>query len=343
MSFRALVVLLVPLLCSFQAWADNIKLNPTHPEQYTVVKGDTLWDIAGKFLQHPWQWPQIWNGNPQIKNPDLIYPGDIIVLSYVDGEPRLSISRGDGTLKLQPRIRETTIKDAIKVIPIDVIAPFLTSPRVVSKQELDNAAYVLDFVGDHLIAGTGDKIYVRSITQPTSLAYTIYRPGDVYKNPDTDEILGYQAKYIADVTLQRAGDPATLLITKSKSEIRIHDRAMVNDEGQIALNYFPSPPEFTINGNIISVLNGVSQIGQLDIVVIDKGKVDGLKNGHILNIFQSGDIVIDKYSSVKNEQVVLPEELAGTLMIFRAFERVSYALVMEATGAIHVLDKVKTP
>jgi LysM domain len=343
MSFRTIIGLIVPLLFSFQTWADNIKLNPTHPEQYTVIKGDTLWDIAGKFLYHPWQWSQIWHGNPKIKNPDIIYPGDIIVLSYVDGKPRLSVSPGNGTLKLQPRIRETALKDAIKVIPIDVIAPFLTSPRVVSKRELEDAAYVLDFAGDHLIAGAGNKIYVRAITQPKGLAYTVYRPGTVYKNPDTDEILGYQAKYIADVTLQRPGDPATLLVTRSKSEILIQDKVMQNQEGQVALNYFPAPPEFAIRGNIISVLNGVSQIGRFDIVVIDKGKEDGLKNGHLLNIFQSGKIVIDKYGSIKNERVTLPEELAGTLMIFRTFPSVSYALVMEATGAIHVSDSVKTP
>ena len=343
MPFRALIGLLVPLLFSLHAWADNIQLNPGHPTRYTVVKGDTLWDISGKFLQKPWQWPQIWHNNPQIENPHLIYPGDVITLTIVDGQPRLSVSRNNGVLKLSPHIRETEHQDAIKVIPIDAIAAYLTSPKVVGKDDLDNAPYIIDFAGEYLVAAAGDRVYVRSITEPKHLAYTIYRQGETYKNPETGEILGYEAKYIADTTLQRPGDPATLLITKSKSEIRIGDRLMPNQEGQVALNYFPRAPKSMISGSIISVLNGVSQIGRHDIVIVDKGSRDGLKAGHVLDIYQRGDIVRDKYSGIVNETVTLPEELAGTLMIFRTFDRVSYALVMEATAAIHVLDKIKTP
>ncbi len=343
MPFRALIGLLVPLLFSLHAWADNIKLNSNHPDQYTVIKGDTLWDISGNFLQKPWQWPEIWHNNPQIENPNLIYPGDIITLTVVDGQPRLSVSRNSGVLKLSPHIRETEHQEAIKIIPIEAIAAYLTSPKVVGENELDNAPYVIDFAGEHLVAAAGDRVYVRSITQPKHLAYTVYRKGKVYRNPESNEILGYEAKYVADTTLQRPGDPATLLVTKSKNEIRIGDRLMHNLQGQVALNYFPRPPKATIDGSIISVLNGVSQIGLHDIVIVDKGSRDGLQAGHVLDIYQRGDIVKDKYSGLINSTVALPNELAGTLMIFRTFDRVSYALVMEATAAIHVLDKIKTP
>lgn len=371
MAFRTLVGLLATLAISLNTWAADLQINPSHPDQYTVVKGDTLWDISGKFLTHPWQWPELWQQNSQIQNPNLIYPGDTIYFSMVNGKPQLSLSRNeqpssaldnspcvlreedykngrkdfavsaDG--KVLPCIRETTIKEAIKLIPSNTIAQFLSSPRVVSQNELNLAPYVLDFAGEHLIAGSGDRLYVRSINDPQSLSYTIYRAGDAYKSPETGEILGYEATYIADTSLQQAGDPATLIITKSASEVRIGDRAMPNSENEVTLNYFPRPPENSIEGNIISVLGGVSQIGLHNVVVIDKGSQDGLLPGHELSIFQRGNSIRDPYSATQNENVKLPDEIAGTLMVFRPFERVSYALVMRATRAIHVLDKVHTP
>ncbi len=371
MAFRTLFGFMVSFFASISTWAEEIQINPSHPNQYTVVKSDTLWDISGKFLNHPWQWPELWSNNSQIKNPHLIYPGDTIYFSIVNGRPQLSLSRNDLQTqssagspcflseedvkngrtdfavsedgKLLPCIRETIIKQAIELIPTESIAQFLTSPKVVSENELNNAPYVLDIAGEHLIAGTGDRLYVRSITQPGNLSYTIYRAGDTYVSPETGEILGYEAKYIADTTLQQTGDPATLSITKSNSEIRRGDRVMPKTEEEVTLNYFPRPPEKSINGSIISVLGGVSQIGLYNVVVIDKGTKDGILAGHELAIYQNGNSINDPYSTIKNDVVKLPDEIAGTLMVFRPFERISYALVMKATQAIHILDKVQTP
>lgn len=369
MAFRTIVGFIVPFLLSISAWADEIQLNPSHPDQYTVAEGDTLWDISGKFLSHPWQWPELWSYNSQIENPHLIYPGDTIYFSMVNGKPQLGLSREpnrgiklspcvleNGNThhartefpvtdegKLEPCIRETPLKQAIKLIPMDAINAFLISPRVVSEKELDTSPYVVGFAGEHLLAGTGDKVYVRSITEPKSLSYTMYRSGATYKQPETGEILGYEAKYIAQTTLQQEGDPATLYINQADREIRIGDRLMSDPEEEITLNYFPRPPEDSIKGSIISVFDGVSQIGRYNVVVIDKGTSDGLLPGHELVVYQRGQIVRDRNSSVKNDSVKLPDEIAGSLMVFRPFERVSYALVMNATRAIHVLDKVQTP
>ena len=340
MAFRKTFGLLIPLLFSANIWADSIKIKPNHPHEYTVVKGDTLWDISGKFLENPWQWPSLWGNNPQIKNPHLIYPGNTIYFSMVDGKPRLSLSKNHS---LQPKIRKSSIERAIKVIPTDAIAQFLSSPRVVSETELQLSPYVVEIVGEHLIAGTGDRIYVRSIIQPKSLGYTIYRKGETYISPETGEILGYEAKYIASTTIERSGDPATLLITKSANEIRRGDRLMGNNENNLALNFFPHPPKDNISANIISVLDGVSQIGQHNIVVLDKGLADNIKVGHILDIYHSGKTVPDPFSGVLNGTVKLPDEIAGLLMVFRTFDRVSYALVLEASQAIHLRDKAKTP
>ncbi len=343
MAFRTIIWILISLSLSANALAQNIKIKANHPDQYTVVKGDTLWDISGKFLEDPWQWPNLWDSNPQIKNPHLIYPGNTLYFSIVDGKPRISFSRNLDDTTLKPRMRESSFVKPIKLIPTDAISQFLTSPKVVDKDTLNKSPYVIDFAGEHLIVGAGDRVYVRSITEPDGLKYTIYRSGETYVSPVTKEILGYEAKFIADTTLEKAGDPATLAILKSSREVRRGDRIMVSTANEVPLNFFPRPPKKPIHGNIISVLDGVSQIGQYNVVVLDKGLVDGIKNGHTLNIFQKGRIVRDPFSEIKNATVKLPDEMAGTLMVFRAFDRVSYALVLEATQPIHVLDKIQTP
>ncbi|MGR9072616.1 MAG: LysM peptidoglycan-binding domain-containing protein [Gammaproteobacteria bacterium] len=349
MAFRAIFGFLVPFLFGVNAWADDIRLNPDHPEQYIVVEGDTLWDISSRFLESPWQWPEIWENNSQINNPNLIYPGDVIVLKYVDGKPRLSLSDADiasrsGAEVVRPRIRSIPIKESIKSIPIGAISQFLTSPKVVTQNEIDQAPYVVDLADEHLLAGaTGDRFYVRAIEEPETLGYTVYRRGDPYVNPITNELLGYEAEYVADCTLQNSGDPATLVIDRAASEIRIGDRLLPNPEGQINLNYFPHSPIDDVKGSIISVLGGVSQIGKYNVVVIDKGIADGLESGHVLEIIQRGAIVRDPYSPITNATVKLPDEPAGVLMVFRPFERVSYALIMESDKAIHIFDKIQTP
>ncbi len=327
-------------LISMNIWADTLQINPRHPAQYTVVKGDTLWGVSGQFMENPRQWSQLWMNNPQIKNPDLIYPADTLYFSGVDGRPQLGFSKA---VVVKPRIRVSPIAAASEIIPRDAISQFLISPKVVGPKVLSQSPYVVDFAGEHMIAAAGDKVYVKAITAPESLRYTIYREGEVYVSPVTKEILGYEAKYIADAMLEKAGDPATLRVIRSSREIHKGDRLMVSDKGELALNYFPHAPQKPIMGSIISVFEGVSQIGQYHVVVIDKGLVDGLETGHLLDVYQRGDIVPDRDTEETHSAVKLPDELAGVLIVFRPFQRLSYALVLEATQAIHLLDIVQTP
>jgi len=346
MAFRILRGLIFSLLFNAFVWADTLQINPNHPDQYTVVKGDTLWDISGKFLQQPWQWPQVWHNNAQIQNPHWIYPGDTLYFSYLNGEPRLSLTPSNGNgdeINLVPRIRESSLEQPIPMIPSDAIAQFLSSPKVMSAEEMTQSPYVLDFADEHLIVGSGDRIYARGIDNPSRLGFTVYRQGKPYVSPESQEVLGYEAQYIADALLEATGDPSTLRITKSDSEVRRGDRLTEVSEGEMALNYFPRPPERQIKGTIIRVMGGLSQIGAHDIVVIDKGKADGLEVGHALDIYKKGRIIKDKIQSTEAVDVKLPDELAGMLMVFRPFERVSYALVMKASSAIHTLDMVQTP
>jgi len=347
--------------------ADEIALNPVHPEKYTVVKGDTLWDISGKFLQHPWQWKKLWETNHQIKNPNLIYPNDTIYFSLVNGQPQLSLSRPqewqtdqpcvlkpseyekgrqsfplDNNGKVLPCLRESELERPINLIPYERIATFLTSPKVVNEAELKNAPYVVGFQKGHLIAGAGDKVYVRGLDgDNTPQNYILYRSGETYYNADTHEVLGHEAKYVANATLQTHGDPATLMITKSSLEIRVGDQIMPDVEVENPLHFFPQPPEQPLHGHIIGVINGRALIGLYSVVVIDKGSTDGLIAGHELIIYQKGKIIIDTHREVA-EKVQLPDEIAGKIMIFRPFEHLSYALVMESKHDIHRLDDVRT-
>jgi hypothetical protein len=330
-----------------------------------------LWSISGKFLQHPWQWPTLWSQNAQIKNPNLIYPGDTIYFAMVNGKPQLSLSRNPQQLQVQqpdtcilkeadfkngrkdfaltkdgkvkPCIRESEIEQPIKLIPYHQIAKYLSSPKIVAENELSHTPYVVDVANQHLVAGPGDTVYVRSIMQPDSSEYMIYRAGNTLIDADTKEILGYEAKYIALATLNQTGDPATLTITEVNSEVRTGDRVMPKFEDALSLNYFARPPEQPIKASIISVLGGVSQIGVDNVVVIDKGSRDGLLAGHELDIYQNAGTARDPYSEIKSDVVRLPNHLAGMLMVFRTFDRVSYALVMEAQYPLHVLDRVQTP
>jgi len=252
------------------------------------------------------------------------------------------VVKGDQRV-LYPHIRTSDEEAAIAMIPFEAIAPYLNSPKVVSKDELKNAPYIVDFAGEHLMAGEGVSIYVRTILKPDYLAYTTYRPGKTYIDPETDEILGYEAKYIADNVIMNLGDPATLRITNADSEVRRGDRLMPTSEEEVVFDYFPKPPTKFIQGSIISVLNGVQEIGTYDIIVLSKGARDDLKVADILTIMQKGKLIPDPFYKIKNELVKLPDQKAGTAMVFRVFDRVSYALVMYANKNIRVLDLVQTP
>ncbi|MDT8407324.1 MAG: LysM domain-containing protein [Methylococcales bacterium] len=346
MSYQQLLhVLLGFCLCSGAAWAESLALKAGHPEHYEVKRGDTLWDIAGHFLQHPYQWPQIWQGNPHIENPHWIYPGDRLVLTRHNGQPQIHLQRNlaktGRDVKLYPRIRQQPLEKPIEVIPTEKIAKYLTNPKIVAEDELAKAPYIVAIAGEHVIAGQGNRVYVRGLEDAQNFAFTAFRPGATYVDGKTSEVLGYEGKFIANLNLEKAGDPSTLLITDVAREVLIGDRILPHSQGEFSLSFFPRPPAKAVEGQIISVMEGVSQIGQYDVVALDRGTVDGLEPGHVLDIYQQGEQVRDLFRA--GELVQLPDELAGTLMVFRAFDRVSYALVLNAFQAMHVLDYVRTP
>jgi nucleoid-associated protein YgaU len=319
-------------------------LRDGHPQRYTVVKGDTLWDIAGKFLNQPWQWPHIWHANPQVANPDLIYPGDSLVLGMVNGQPQLFLERGQsrGTLKLSPHVRATPVAEAIPSIPLGAINAFLINNRIVDESAaFDAAPYIVAGNQERVLSGMGDRIYARGQFQPGHSVYGIFRQGKVYTDPDTQEVLGINADNIGSgEVVASEGDIATLNLQRSNAEVRVGDRLFTSEEHPVNSTFFPSPPQAPVEGRIIDVPRGVTQIGKYDVVTLDKGQRDGLQEGNVLAIYKTGETVRDR---ITGEQVKVPDERAGLVMVFRSYQKLSYGLVLTATRSLAVQDKVRNP
>lgn len=350
------------------------QLNEGAPERHIVKEGDTLWGISAMFLRDPWLWKEVWAANPQIENPHLIYPGDVVALVYVDGKPQLVLERegvaattassgtglsnqgsgkpeatpmGGRTFKLSPKITVSPHEEAIDAIPLEVVNNFLARTRIVAPgtkevpDVLELAPYVLAGHERRLLSGEGDDFYVRGDLDEGVDFYGIYRKGDPYVDPDTGEVLGVKAEDIGSGQLKEVnGDIATFLTTRSVREMRIGDRLLPHEERRLETTFFPSSPESDIDGKIIAVEGGVTQVGTLDVVAINRGERDGLEIGNILAIHKVGERITDR---VTGEKVLLPSERAGILMVFRAFEKMSFGLVLTADRPLAVKDQVRTP
>ncbi|MBL8512040.1 MAG: LysM peptidoglycan-binding domain-containing protein [Betaproteobacteria bacterium] len=353
------------------------------PASYTVVKGDTLWGISGKFLKDPWRWPEIWNMNrEQVQNPNLIYPGNVIVLSFdANGRPRLSLQDAGGapsttnagasdaasagdTVKLSPQVRYQRLDTAIPSIPESIIAPFLSLPLVVENDALLNAPRIVAAEEERVIIGAGNTAYAAGIKPSQPLRWQIYRPDKKLVDPVTQEVLGYEAIFLGDARVTRFGESTTLNILKSTQEIRKGDRLTPTAEIPIP-TYVPHAPDKLLKGAVVSILGGVNESARYSIVVLNLGKRNGAEVGHVLASLQRGQVVSTKdglgsaegfsWSSLvpsflsrkDNSQipstVKLPDERNALLFVFRVFDKVSYALVMNSSRPIRVNDVVQSP
>jgi hypothetical protein len=322
-----------------QRVSEPVPLADNHPDEYVVQVGDTLWDIAATFLKDPWFWPEIWHINTQIANPHLIYPGDVLALVYIDGQPRITNVR-TSTYRLSPQARVSPISQAVTSIPFESISAFLSSGAVLEKRETDRLPYLLETRGDHLIASAGNVVYVRGLDDAQlGSRYNVVEVGEPLIDPDDNRMIGYQGKFIGEGTLRRTGDPATVALTDTSEEAVPGDK-LIPETVDIPLNFYPRAPSSPIDGRIISVVGGVTQIGQYQVVVLNRGTRDGLSVGDVLTVFQTGETIQDRFGGGK---VRLPDEEAGTLMVFKVYDRIGYGLVMEARQAIHILDTVRNP
>ena len=276
------------------------------PDQYTVVKGDTLWGISGKFLKDPWKWPQIWQMNQErIKDPHWIYPGDLIRLDRSGAYPQLSVGSRSGdtgpsggtsadaaanVVKIDPRIRVESLESAVPSIPGSTIGPFLTQPLVVEAGGLDNAPTILATEESRVVIGAGDTAYADRIGSTDGVNWQVFRAGSALRDPDTGEVLGYEAKYLGDARVRRFGNPTTIEIIKARQEINRGDRLILSRETSFP-SYIPRAPDKLIKGSIMSVDGGVSEFGQYQIITINRGARDGIEVGNVLASYRRGHVV----------------------------------------------------
>jgi len=343
MKIKPISVCLLLLSLLFSGWLSAaVELNDEVPQTYTVKKGDTLWGISGMYLAKPWLWPELWEVNPQIDNPHLIYPGDELYLVWVDGEPRLRLRRGRD-VKLTPNMRILPLDLAIPAIPLDEIGAFLLRHRILGADELGQSAYVVAGAQGHLLSAPGDRIFGRGLFPEGERAYGIFRPGDTYRDPNTNEVLGYQARDIGNAQLlsSNTDEVVELEISRVAEEVRITDRLLPNEEKILDATFHPrAPADEIVDGLMIAVDGGVSQIGAWDIVVLNKGLREGMEIGHVLAIYQSGQVVHDQLAG---DNVALPDVRAGLLMVFEVFEKASYGIVLKTNRPLKILDKIKNP
>jgi LysM repeat protein len=323
----------------------RVPLAEGHPDEYVVQPGDTLWDIASTFLRDPWYWPEIWHVNPDIANPHLIYPGDVLALVTIDGQTRITAIRGS-SYRLSPQARITPLDRAVQSIPYEQISAFLSKGLVLEKNQIEQLPYILAVRENHLVAAAGNDVYVRG-GDPAApgTRYSLVHVGDELVDPDDNKVVGYQGIYVGEGALSRGGDPATVALRDTNREALRGDR-LLPETVDIPLNFFPKAPDTEIDGQIISVVDGLYLIGQYQTVVLNRGARDGLAPGDVLTVFQEGEVVKDRFaggSMFRGEKVKLPDEEAGTVMVFKVYDRIGYGLVMHATSDIHVLDAVRNP
>ena len=317
---------------------DSNRLAADAPDEYVVQVGDTLWDIAATFLNDPWYWPEIWYVNPQVENPHLIYPGDVLGLVYVDGTQRVTNVRAS-SYRLSPEARVTPLTEAITSVSYESVSAFLSRGVVVEKGQVKSLPYIVSTKGDHLIAAAGNTVYVRGTGAQPGERFNIVHIGDKLIDPDGNDFIGYQGIEIGQGTITRSGNPATMALVSSKQEAVQGDR-LIPTSVEIPLNFFPKAPSSNIDGQIIAVVGGVTQIGQYQVVVINRGSNNGLAVGDVLTVWQKGVVVKDR---VRGGNVRIPDEQAGTAMVFKTYDRIAYGLIMEATQALHTLDYVRNP
>lgn len=347
----SLICFLLPIL-AFAAQPDTRpELRSDAPDRHVVVKGDTLWDISGKFFKDPWKWPYIWGMNKDsIKDPHWIYPGDVIVLDRASGTLRIgqagtgitgstgSTGSSDGVIKLSPKARAGhSTHDAIPSIPASAIEPFLSQPLVIEEGALKDAPTLIGAREGRVILSAHDIGFVKGLSQDKGSKWQIYRPGKTFTDPDTKEALGVEAIYLGDAEVTAFADVSTVTINRSIQEINQGDR-LVAPPGGAVNTYLPRAPGGNISTRVISVYGGVSQAGQNTIITLNKGARDGLESGHVLALYHKGEDV-----KSEGEKFTLPDERYGLVFVFRVFDKVSYALVMQTRLPVQLLDRAQTP
>ncbi|HEY0063774.1 MAG TPA: LysM peptidoglycan-binding domain-containing protein [Telluria sp.] len=347
----AVAALFTGLLAIPAQAAKKCEFRANAPDQHTVVKGDTLWDISGAFLDHPWCWPQVWGMNKdEIKNPHWIYPGQIVYFDRVNGRLSLNKPGSDGGVngnnRLQPQLRTEGLgKDAIASIPSAVIDPFLSQPLIIEGDELKTAPRIVAAQDGHVYLGKDDKVYVRGDLNGVS-SFQVFRPGAPLRDPVTNKVIAYEAVYLGSVKAHTEAKPGsdvhTMIVSSSKQEMGVGDRLLPAPPTAIR-NYVPHAPDQPVDARVLGVYSGVNFAGQNEVVSINRGSLDGIDVGTTLQLHTLGKTIPDTTVKGRAKMIKLPDEQNGTLFIFRVFNKVSYGLIMQVTEPVQVGDLARSP
>ena len=354
------IISLICVLLPTVTYADSLEIRENAPERHVVVKGDTLWDISATFFKDPWKWQQIWGLNKDtIKDPHWIYPGDVVLLDRTTGTLHLgesaqqavaldtsivspSSSSDTNVIKLSPHPREIpSDHNAIPVIPLNAITPFLSKPLVLDDDSLKNSPALVGTYEQRTLLATNDIAYVSNMPIDKGTLWKVYRPGKTFVDPDTSEVLGHEVIYLGDAVVEKFAPISELRITRVISEIGMGD-FFTQATQAFTGSFEPHAPTAQIVAKIISIYGGVEQAGQNAIITINKGKRDGLENGHVLALYQKGE-VLEGGTLFNSKNITLPNVRYGLIFIFRTFDKVSYALVMQTRFPVQVLDTAQTP
>jgi hypothetical protein len=348
----SLICLLLPIL----TYADTLEIRENAPDRHVVVKGDTLWDISAAFFKDPWKWQQIWGLNKDsIKDPHWIYPGDIVMLDRTTGTlrigeapPQAAVSSVVATIpennivKLSPRIREIASNhNAIPLIPLSAIGPFLAKPLVIDDADLSATPTLVGTYEQRELLSANDIAYVKNLPADKGTQWQAYRPGQTFIDPDTEEVLGHEVNYLGDAVAEKFAAISEVRITKTVLEIGKGDHFTQFAE-PFPSSYEPHAPNNKIVAKVISVYGGIAQASQNAIITLNKGKRDGLENGHVLALYQKGEVLKGGHF-FSNKNVNLPDVRYGLVLIFRTFHKVSYALVLQTRLPVQLLDTAQTP
>lgn len=327
-----------------------LSLKPNAPSRYVVQYGDSLWSIANRYLEHPWEWKQLLRANPNIKNPNRLYPGAVLILEYDQDNPYIKVL-SNGTIKLSPKMRPMPLDNAIPPIPLGEIKPFLNESLILDQNILIQAPYIIAFRGEHMLGGQGDQVYVKGLhpckelPKGETIPYSIFRTGKNYFDPTTQAILGYKAILVGYGELVAGGEPATIVLTSISEGIQKEDKVLINNSPEFDLYFEPKTPDTPVKGYIIDMPIGMpsgdTQEAVGGIIVINLGETTGVKAGDVLGIYAKTRAVYDPKNLLM--PIKLPPDRIGEAMVFRAFTKTSFALIVRSTRAVYLMDTVTNP